>query len=85
VGVLLATLFPQQVLTASRPHYPPAYSTSGTGSLSYKITGTPTSAGTASFADRSIGGQSCMLNIPVSLPVCRAESSYNRVQELHVS
>jgi uncharacterized protein (TIGR02145 family) len=36
----------------------------GAGSLTYTITGTPTSSGTASFAI-SIGGQSCTLNLVV--------------------
>jgi hypothetical protein len=39
----------------------------GNGSLTYKITGTPSGAGTASFA-LSIGGQSCTLNLTVSVP-----------------
>jgi uncharacterized protein (TIGR02145 family) len=38
---------------------------SGAGSLSYAITGTPTTSGIASFA-LSIGGQNCLLNFPVS-------------------
>jgi hypothetical protein len=46
----------------------------GSGNLSFVITGTPTRAGTASFAI-SIGGQSCTLKIPVSLPLCRAKIS----------
>jgi uncharacterized protein (TIGR02145 family) len=37
---------------------------SGSGSILYSITGTPSSAGTASFA-LSLGGQSCTLTIPV--------------------
>jgi uncharacterized protein (TIGR02145 family) len=44
---------------------------SGSGSLSYTITGTPASGGTASFA-LSAGGQTCVLNIPVNI-VCRAK------------
>jgi uncharacterized protein (TIGR02145 family) len=39
--------------------------------LSYTITGTPASGGTASFA-LSAGGQTCVLNIPVNI-VCRAK------------
>jgi uncharacterized protein (TIGR02145 family) len=47
--------------------------TIGSGNLVYSITGTPTSAGTATFAI-NIGGQTCDLNIPVSsTPVCRAK------------
>ena len=38
----------------------------GTGNLTYTITGTPASSGTASFA-LSIGGQSCTLNVTVAL------------------
>jgi hypothetical protein len=34
----------------------------GTGNLSYSITGTPASGGTASFA-LNIGGQTCTLNL----------------------
>jgi hypothetical protein len=37
---------------------------SGSGTASYVITGTPTTAGTASFAI-SLGGQSCTLSLPV--------------------
>jgi uncharacterized protein (TIGR02145 family) len=37
----------------------------GTGSLTYDITGTPTSSGTASFAV-NIGGQSCSLSVVVA-------------------
>ena len=44
---------------------------SGTGSLSYDITGTPASVGTASFA-LSIGGQTCTLDIIINY-VCRAK------------
>ena len=44
---------------------------SGSGNLSYSITGTPSVAGTASFA-LNIGGQTCTLNINVSY-VCRAK------------
>ena len=44
---------------------------SGTGSLSYAITGTPASVGTASFA-LSIGGQTCTLDIIINY-VCRAK------------
>ena len=44
---------------------------SGTGSLTYAITGTPASAGTASFA-LNMGGQICTLNVSVSY-VCRAK------------
>ena len=47
--------------------------TSGAGSLSYAITGTPASGGTASFA-LNIGGQNCTLDVTVSsAPVCRAK------------
>jgi uncharacterized protein (TIGR02145 family) len=42
--------------------------TNGTGSLLYTITGTPSSSGTASFA-LNIGGQSCTLNLTVSIPI----------------
>jgi uncharacterized protein (TIGR02145 family) len=46
---------------------------SGAGNLSYAITGTPASGGTASFA-LSIGGQTCTLDVTVSsAPVCRAK------------
>ncbi len=46
----------------------------GSGSLSYTITGTPASTGTASFA-LIIGGQTCTLNVTVSSAssVCRAK------------
>lgn len=37
----------------------------GSGTVKYAITGTPTVAGTASFAI-SLGGQSCILNVPVA-------------------
>jgi uncharacterized protein (TIGR02145 family) len=40
---------------------------SGDGNLTYSITGTPTSAGTASF-ELSIGGQSCTLEVDVLNP-----------------
>jgi len=40
----------------------------GTGALTYTITGTPSTSGTASFA-LNIGGQSCTLTRTVSLPV----------------
>lgn len=40
---------------------------SGAGSLTYNITGTPATSGTASFA-LSIGGQACTLNRTVALP-----------------
>jgi hypothetical protein len=40
----------------------------GSGSLTYTITGTPSSSGTASFA-LNIGGQTCILTRTVSLPV----------------
>jgi uncharacterized protein (TIGR02145 family) len=40
----------------------------GSGSLTYTISGTPASSGTASFA-LSIGGQSCTLSRTVALPV----------------
>ena len=42
--------------------------TNGSGNLSYTITGTPTTAGTASFAI-SIGGQSCTITLSVVLPM----------------
>ena len=44
---------------------------SGSGNLSYSITGTPAGGGAASFA-LNIGGQTCTLNINVSY-VCRAK------------
>ena len=46
---------------------------SGSGSLQYAITGTPSAAGTASFA-LSIGGQSCTLSLTVAVapPTCSA-------------
>jgi uncharacterized protein (TIGR02145 family) len=45
----------------------------GPGNLTWSITGTPSSAGTASFA-LSIGGQACSLDVTVSPPpVCRAK------------
>ena len=43
----------------------------GTGNLTFAITGTPASGGTASFA-LNIGGQTCTLNVPVAY-VCRAK------------
>ncbi len=43
----------------------------GTGNLTFVITGTPASGGTASFA-LNIGGQTCTLNVPVAY-VCRAK------------
>jgi uncharacterized protein (TIGR02145 family) len=47
---------------------------SGAGNLTWSITGTPSSGGTASFA-LNIAGQSCNLDVPVSSapPVCRAK------------
>jgi uncharacterized protein (TIGR02145 family) len=46
---------------------------SGPGTLTYTISGTPSSGGTASFA-LSIGGQACSLDVTVSsTPVCRAK------------
>ena len=47
---------------------------SGAGSLTYDITGTPASGGTASFA-LNIGGQTCTLSVTVCIPppVCRAK------------
>jgi uncharacterized protein (TIGR02145 family) len=45
---------------------------SGAGSLSYAITGTPASAGTASFA-LNIGGQTCTVDVIVCGTVCRAK------------
>jgi uncharacterized protein (TIGR02145 family) len=46
---------------------------SGASNLSYAITGTPASGGTASFA-LNIGGQTCTLDVTVSsTPVCRAK------------
>jgi hypothetical protein len=44
---------------------------SGSGSLEYAITGTPSAAGTASFA-LSIGGQSCTLAVTVGEQICSA-------------
>ena len=44
----------------------------GAGSLTYAITGTPASAGTASFA-LSIGGQTCTLDVFVCSTDCRAK------------
>ena len=44
---------------------------SGAGNLTYDITGTPASGGTATFA-LNIGGQACNLNVPVSY-VCKAK------------
>ncbi len=44
----------------------------GPGSVSYDITGTPTGAGTASFA-LNIGGQNCTLNVTVSY-FCKAKT-----------
>lgn len=41
---------------------------SGVGTLTYVITGTPSAAGTASFA-LNIGGESCVMELPVILPV----------------
>ena len=46
---------------------------SGSGSLSYTITGTPSAVGTASFA-LDIGGQSCTLAVASNPPVCRAKT-----------
>ncbi|MEY3367436.1 MAG: hypothetical protein RI973_591 [Bacteroidota bacterium] len=48
----------------------------GGGSLVYIITGTPASAGTASFA-LSIGGQGCTLSVTVGEPAVGAISSLN--------
>ena len=52
----------------------------GAGSLTYTITGTPASSGTASFAI-NIGGQSCILNLNVAPPVsqhsCGAANVHN--------
>jgi uncharacterized protein (TIGR02145 family) len=47
----------------------------GSGSITYAITGTPTSGGTASFA-LNIGGQTCTLDVTVTScppPPCRAK------------
>ena len=44
----------------------------GAGTLTYTVTGTPSSDGTAIFA-LNIGGQTCTLNMTVSGPVCRAK------------
>jgi uncharacterized protein (TIGR02145 family) len=49
----------------------------GSGSITYTITGTPASGGTASFA-LSIGGQTCTLDVTVTScppPPCRAKVS----------
>jgi uncharacterized protein (TIGR02145 family) len=43
----------------------PGVFASGNGSLTYSITGTPSTSGTASFA-LNIGGQTCTLNLPVA-------------------
>jgi uncharacterized protein (TIGR02145 family) len=40
----------------------------GAGSLTYTISGTPTSSGTASFAI-NFGGQNCSFTVPVNLPI----------------
>ena len=48
--------------------------TSGAGNLSYAITGTPASGGTASFA-LNIGGQSCTLDVFVCTTGCCAKVS----------
>lgn len=40
----------------------------GAGTLTYVITGTPSAAGTASFA-LNIGGETCVMELPVILPV----------------
>ena len=48
--------------------------TSGAGSLSYAISGTPASGGTASFA-LSIGGQTCTLDVFVCTTGCCAKVS----------
>jgi uncharacterized protein (TIGR02145 family) len=54
----------------------------GAGTLTYIISGTPESSGTASFA-LNIGGQSCSLQIPVNAPQigtphsCGAENVHN--------
>jgi uncharacterized protein (TIGR02145 family) len=45
---------------------------SGAGSLSYAITGTPASAGTASFV-LNIGGHTCTLDVAVAELVCPAK------------
>ncbi len=47
---------------------------SGSGSLSYAVTGTPSEVGTASFA-LNIGGQTCSLEVTIAAapPVCRAK------------
>jgi hypothetical protein len=45
----------------------------GTGNLTYSLSGTPASDGTASFA-LNIGGQTCNLDVNISTsPVCRAK------------
>jgi len=46
----------------------------GKGSLNFTVTGTPQSAGTAIFTVNA-GGKTCQLDIPVSLPPCRAKIS----------
>jgi uncharacterized protein (TIGR02145 family) len=47
----------------------------GAGNLTYTITGTPASGGTATFA-LNIGGQTCSLNVTVSaFPVCSVKIS----------
>ena len=52
----------------------------GSGSITYAITGTPASDGTASFA-LNIGGQTCTLDVPVSnAPVCQAKVSSSEIK-----
>ncbi|MEY3368553.1 MAG: hypothetical protein RI973_1708 [Bacteroidota bacterium] len=45
---------------------------SGTGSLSYSVSGTPSGWGTAAFI-LTAGSQSCTLEVNVAAPVCRAK------------
>jgi uncharacterized protein (TIGR02145 family) len=53
---------------------------SGPGNLTYIITGTPASGGTATFA-LNIGGQTCSLNVTVSAsPVCSAKISATEIK-----
>lgn len=51
---------------------------SGSGNLSYTVSGTPAAAGTASFAI-SFGGQSCSLSLPVTTSSPTLPAVYNKI------
>lgn len=50
----------------------------GTGNLSYSLSGTPTTSGTASFAI-SFGGQNCTLNLTVNNGTVTYPAVYNKI------